>query len=282
MRLFRATVTASGRVTPRMHRVTIAGDELRAYAGSRRPDESCRVLLPEPGEREPVVADGPTPRLARSYTIRRCDRDLGEIDLDFVVHDGGLASDWAVRAAPGDPVVITASPAGLYEPPSDTSWLLLAGDATALPAIARIVEEGPPGVPIEVRCVVTDPAEHQDVTAGRDDVSVTWVHAAPRDMPSELEKLVLGSDLSAEPGYVWVAGEASATRAIRRHLRHTLALPAQRYDTVGYWRLDAERWQARYDQVAAAIEPRVEAAETIADDEEYFDVVDAIYDEAGL
>lgn len=282
MQLYRATVTASVRVTPRMHRVTIAGDDLRAYRGSGRPDESCRVLFPEPGEREPVVADGPTPRLSRNYTLRRRDNDAGVIDLDFVVHQGGLASDWAISARPGDPVVITGAPAGLHSPPPDAEWQLLVGDATALPAIARMLDEATPGSRIEVWGVVAATAEHGYLDVDRPGVTVRWTEAAPRDMPATLEKLVLQSDLPATPGYIWIAGEASATRAIRRHLRHTLGLPAHRYDTVGYWRLDAERWQARYDAVAATIETRVEAAESIVDDQEYFDVVDAIYDDAGL
>jgi O-acetyl-ADP-ribose deacetylase (regulator of RNase III) len=41
-----------------------------------------------------------------------------------------------------------------------------------------------------------------------------------------------------------VAGEASATRSARGHLR-SLGLPRGSYGVVGYWRADIERWNAR-------------------------------------
>jgi hypothetical protein len=80
-----------------------------------------------------------------------------------------------------------------------------------------------------------------------------------------------------------MAGENVATRLIRRYLRHELGLPRSAWGTLGYWRLREEVWMARYAEVAPQLEARVEAAEqAIEDDEELGDVVEAMYEEAGL
>ena len=42
--------------------------------------------------------------------------------------------------------------------------------------------------------------------------------------------------LPAGQGYVWMAGEASCSRDIRRYVRHELGWKPARYDIVGYWR----------------------------------------------
>ena len=47
--------------------------------------------------------------VSREYTVRRYDPVAGELDVDVVVHAGGVASDWATgprrtaRARPGPP-----------------------------------------------------------------------------------------------------------------------------------------------------------------------------------
>ena len=65
-------------------------------------------------------------------------RDLtdGELTLDVVVHDTGLVTEWAMRDCVGDTVTIT-EPKASFDPPPDAGWLLLVGDLTALPAMAR-------------------------------------------------------------------------------------------------------------------------------------------------
>ncbi|ALE80428.1 hypothetical protein WY02_20700 [Pseudonocardia sp. AL041005-10] len=58
------------------------------------------------------------------------------------------------------------------------------------------------------------------------------------------------------PGYVYVGGEASATRAARKHLRHERGLPPGAYGVLGYWRRDADTfrrtWQANQERFEKA------------------------------
>src|SRR3546814_17637083 len=72
----------------------------------------------------------------RKYTIRRHDPAIGELDLDIVLHPGGLASDWAVGVQPGEDVVL-AGPPGSLAFPNTYGHSVFALDPTALPAFAR-------------------------------------------------------------------------------------------------------------------------------------------------
>ncbi|MBM7773076.1 NADPH-dependent ferric siderophore reductase [Actinokineospora baliensis] len=267
MTAYRATVVRTAAITPLMRRVTLGGDALRDYQGSGLPDESCRIAFGA--------------NLTRNYTIRRRDPLAQEIDIDFVLHEGGVAATWARTVHPGAQITISGAPAGKYAPDPAVAWRLLVGDATALPAIGRAVEELPAGARASVVAIV-DNADERQTFDTNGDVGIEWVYAHSGEAGNALRRAVIDRALPDGDGYLWVAGEAAATRDIRRHLRHTLGLDADRYDTIGYWRLDAERWERRYQQVAAEIDPRLAAADAITDDEQYFDAVDDIYAEVGL
>ncbi|MCF7697685.1 siderophore-interacting protein, partial [Mycetohabitans sp. B2] len=79
---------------------------------------------------------------ARDYTPRRYDRHAGELDLEFALHDAGPASAWARQAQPGQWLGV-GGPRSSLVIPTDFDWHLLIGDDTALPAIARRLDELP-------------------------------------------------------------------------------------------------------------------------------------------
>ena len=84
--------------------------------------------------------------------------------------------------------------------------------------------------------------------------------------------------------YVWLAGEARASRAVRRHLRRELRWPQSDFYTCGYWQVDAEIWNARYEEVADQVIAEAEQAQARAGDDEgaYLDALEDIYEKAGL
>jgi len=130
---------------------------LRALA----PDQRVKLLFPAPdGSAAALPHDGnwlstlrnlpeeQRPPM-RTYTLRGVRPDLGEVDVEFVLHgDTGPASTWANRAQAGAPLQMVAPNAdfpgdpGGYEwkPPHGLRNVLLIGDETALPAIAGILE----------------------------------------------------------------------------------------------------------------------------------------------
>jgi NADPH-dependent ferric siderophore reductase len=162
----------------------------------------------------------------RYYTVRSLEGD--ELVLDVVIHEVGLVTQWASGDCVGDTPVVTA-PQGSYAPPADAAWLLLVGDLTAMPAMARI--SGATSLPTRVWAEVPD-----DLSAYLPDgTDVTWLEP-PAEGQSRLGDVVAGIDWPEGDGYFWMAGESAQMRAIRKHLMRERRLPNAAYDVMGYWR----------------------------------------------
>lgn len=240
-RMFDAVVESTGFVTPSMIRVRFGGTALRSFETTGVPDERLRLLFGD-GEHQ----------VLRSYTVRAFDAHGPHLDVDFVVHDGGVAADWALRAEPGDHLTVSEA-RGWYAPPRDSRWQLLVADMTALPALTRAVEQLPEATRAFVIAAVPGPADEQEVPT-RGDVTYTWWHtglsgAPGTDGPSPLVDAVRAFDLPDGPGYVWAACESSEARSVRRYFHRELCWSPGTFEIKGYWRRDRERWQRRYAQV---------------------------------
>jgi NADPH-dependent ferric siderophore reductase len=208
-RAFEGTVARREVLSDHLVRLVVGG--LEGFASSGVPDEW--VALTVPGQFQ-----------TRYYTVRSWDGD--QLVLDVVVHEHGLVTEWAQGDCVGDVVGISA-PKGSFELPPGARWVLLVGDLTALPAIARISES--------TDLPVTAYVETQDgPMAGYTDADVTWT-APPGPGDSGLAELVSGVAWPEGEGYFWMAGESAQMRAIRRHLRHDLGMPSSAYDVMGYW-----------------------------------------------
>lgn len=293
MNTFAATVT--GRRALSTHLVTISLEIDGDFAGTGVPDEYLRVLIPPAGtelvlptidENYTVTfPDGAIEPASRVYTISdlRIADGRTEIDLDIALHDQGVGSEWARRCAPGDRVGLV-EPHGLYAATPDVGWQLLAADITGLPALARILRGLEVGQRVNAVVVLTDEGDRIALPSPAD-VEVNWIMVDHESLISEaLSGSVAGADLPVDDRYVWFAGEARASRAVRKYLRRELGWPQSDFYTCGYWQLDAEKWNARYEQVAEQVTAQaIEAQQANADDEgAYLDALDDIYDRAGL
>ena len=216
-RTFHATVADRTVLSPHLVRLTLAG--LGDFASTGVPDEWVGLVVP--GQFQ-----------SRYYTVRSFDGEV--MELDVVVHDVGLVTEWASRDCRGDTVTLT-EPKGSFDLPADAGWLMLVGDLTAMPAMARIVETHP-DLPTRVWAEVPD-----DLTGylpGTADV--TWL-GPPEGGGSRLAEVVEGLAWPEGPGYFWMAGESAQMRAIRKHLMRERGLPSSAYDVMGYWRGVRER-----------------------------------------
>lgn len=260
----RAEVMSTRRLTPHLVRVELGGDGLRDWSTSGAPDERLVLVLPPPGTRtvaEPVTMpdgtqDYPDPDdqpPMRSYTVRSFDAVAHRMLVDLVVHDGGVASAWAQTARPGDTIYVTEA-MGWYRPPADATWQLLVADLAGLPALARTVEELPADARAYALVEVPTAADRIEVDSAADVTWTWWVGSGNDVGPSRLPAAVADFVTPDDPGYVWFAAEASASRAVRKHLRHERGLPVARCTLLGYWRVDSERWDARYAEVAPTLE----------------------------
>ena len=259
MRAFRALVVRTVDLTPSLRRVVFGGAGLADFTTTGVGDEYLRVLFPAVGDTEPrlpVVENGVLDYgsvdmgLMRTYTVRACDPAAGEVTIDFVLHAHGVATTWARSAEPGDVVGLT-TPTAMYDAPIDLRWQILVADYAALPALARILEQTAPRVANRVVVEVPDAAHRIELPA-HPRTDVTWVYGGNGHAPSRVDEVARSLPHPDSPGgYVWVAGETTTLRGVRRHLRHELGLPVTAYKAVGYWTERAEEWNARYEALDA-------------------------------
>ncbi|MFF2745631.1 siderophore-interacting protein [Kitasatospora sp. NPDC058048] len=245
------------RITPRTARITFAAEELPDAVGTT-PDQQLKLCFPRPGQREPVLParqDDPMgwyraylaiPEerrpLLRGFTLRGRRPGTRLVEIDFVLHgDTGPAAAWALRAAPGDRLGMVG-PSALYAPPvpfaeaaAAADWVLLAGDETALPALATLVGALPAGVPAVAYVEVADEAERQPLE-GSEGLAVHWLHRDGAAPGAVLTGAVRSAELPPGRPFAWLAGEAGAVRALRRHLVEERGVPKASVDFTGYWR----------------------------------------------
>jgi NADPH-dependent ferric siderophore reductase len=262
-------VVRTERLTPNMHRVVLGGDGLSRFAAGEHTDHYVKLMFPRAGVRydepfDPAAARATMPReqwpVTRTYTVREWDPDAGELTLDFVLHgDTGLAARWAVRARPGDPLHF-GGPGGAYSPDPAAGWHLLAGDESALPAIAAALPRVPAGAACAAFVEIGDPDDRQDVPG------VTWLYRGSRPIGSLLVPAVLAHPFpaGADPAdvHAFVHGEAAFVKELRRYLRIERGMPRERMSVSGYWRLghDEDGWQASKRAWNAQIEAEQEPA----------------------
>jgi NADPH-dependent ferric siderophore reductase len=86
----RVRVTRVEQLSPRMVRVTFTGDDLGAFAWNG-PAAHIKLIFPEDGQTEPLMPqpDGPRSTRMRTYTPRRFDPAVPELDVEFVLHAEG-------------------------------------------------------------------------------------------------------------------------------------------------------------------------------------------------
>jgi NADPH-dependent ferric siderophore reductase len=288
-RFYRVSVAAVRRLGPSFVRLTFTGPDLDEFADNGW-DQRFKLVLPaaEGGYSGLVPGSGwyaawralPEPRRPsiRTYTVRGVRPDLREVDVDMVLHgDGGPASRFAGSARVGDEVVLlgpntrfTGVHGGLeYRPPvGHTGPVLLAGDATAVPALLEILARLPEHTRGEAVLEVptardVQPAERP---AG---MRLTWLvcdHGSKSGLPAAVdaavERLAVPRDAAApeqelepDPGddpvwdvpdtvppsaaaglYAWLAGESSVITGLRRRLVRDLGVDKRSVAFMGYWR----------------------------------------------
>ena len=295
--LGRAEVRAVDRVSPNFVRITLGGEELDDFGTPGDVyDARIKLIFPPASGVLPAIDrdtdDWWGAYLAfpeeergsmRTYSVRSLHvSDAGtEVVVDFVLHltPGltGPASLWASRAAVGDELLIVgprrgrSDRSGIEYAPADASSVVLVGDETAAPAIARILEDAPRETRGIAFIEVPEGADELAIDAP-EGVEVHWLPRGEaahglRVIPTVLdylgdaehdeitvqdadgEDLVWetpiysgsGEEVTASSGpsddrYFWIAGESGVVTTLRRHLVKDLGIARSQVAFMGYWR----------------------------------------------
>lgn len=302
-RLFTMTLVRSETLTPSLRRFTFHSDDL-AELGDPGFDQRLKMILPAP-----ISAPGEEPRYPRTkwqwatpfmeaedwlgvmrsmdnnvqptirtYTARAVRYEVNEIDVDMGVHRPyGPAGTWLSHAQPGDEIVMFARNRAFvgdcggqdFLMPEVTDAVLLGGDETAAPAIARILECLPrdtkgvavvevpyeadlayfPSHPgIDLRVIGREGAQRSERFIV--EMKKAAAELAPIGEPHEVEDIDVDSEtlwevprhrrggaaLKRASLYTWLAGEAGAIKTLRRHLVSERGMDRRAVAFMGYWR----------------------------------------------
>lgn len=296
--LAHAVVRAVERVSPNFVRVTFGGEELAEFGTPGEVFDSRIKLIfpPASGILPPLDRDTddwwgsylavPEEERGsmRTYSVRdlRMTTAGTEVDVDFVLHlEPGLtgpASRWASAAAVGAELFLigprrgvgASDHGGAEYAPGRAPSVVLVGDETAAPAIARILEDAARDLRGTAFIEVPSAADILSIDAPAG-VEVHWLARTDgeahgtRLIPAVLTHLGdahtevevrdiegedmlwetpdysgLGEDIAAHDAptdrYFWIAGESGVVTTLRRHLVKDLGIDRSQVAFMGYWR----------------------------------------------
>lgn len=302
-RHFCMTLARSQELTPSLRRFTFHCDDIDEL-GDPGFDQRLKIILPPPADPTSPTPTYPrtqwqwavdildqddwvtilraqpeeTRMTLRTYTVRAVRYDDQEIDIDMGVHHPyGPAGRWLLHAQPGDEIVVFARNRAFvgdcggqdFLLPEITDAVLLGGDETAAPAIARILECLPDearGVAvvempynadlhyfphhagIELRLIGREGAPRN--TTLIEEIKKAAAELHPLGEAHEVEDIDVdhdtlwevprhrrgGAALKRASLYTWLAGEAGAVKTLRHHLVSERGMDRRSVAFMGYWR----------------------------------------------
>ena len=250
-------VVGTEQIAPHMVRVVLGSSNFDTFVPSKFTDSYVKLAfvdddvdvakLPGPLTLDSFADLPPEKRPSvRTMTVRRVDAAAREIAVDIVVHgEHGIAGPWAVAAQSGQPIYLMG-PGGAYAPNPAADWHLLAGDESALPAIAAALEALPANAIGHAFIEVAGPDDEVELTAP-ESVEVHWVYRGgradlvPEDRAGDHAPLIEAVTTAPWlPGqvHVFIHGEAqSVMHNLRPYIRNERDVDATWASSIsGYWR----------------------------------------------
>ena len=181
------------------------------------------------------TADGA--KCVRTYTIRNQRADA--LDIEFALHgaggEGGPAVRWSLAAQPGDK--IGAGGPGPAKPlPPGRERYILAGDMTALPAIAVNLAALPDDAIGHAVLEIQEEADKQVLKHPRG-VQLRWViNPHPGEHPELLANAVKSIPWPEGDVYAWAACEFDAMKLLRAYFRDECSLGKDDLYISSYWK----------------------------------------------
>ena len=242
LRFRQLTVTAKTKVAGCFWRIDFAGEDLAGFNSPGFddhikvffPDASSGTLnLPEVTEEGVVWKEGTRP-VSRDYTPLFFDGVAKTLTIDFYIHDGGVASDWAAQAQPGDALAI-GGPRGSLVVPEDYAFQLYVCDESGLPAFKRR-NETLSGQQLSLYAYV-DEATGVDYLDGLNGVNAAWIGSG-KMQTENLAALIdtLNSvQIPREDYFIWLTGEAEFVKKLSDYFIEQRGCDATFVRAVAYW-----------------------------------------------
>jgi len=205
----RVEVIAKQSISKNLTRVTLAGPGLSEFPSDFE-GGYIKLLIPW-NQREPVK---------RSFTIRSFDCARKHLSLDMVSHeDKSPAAHWLSNVRVGNRVSIQG-PGACKRLNQAADWFLLAGDMTALPAIAVNLELLPADAKGFAVLEVSSEEDQIEMNSPKG-IKIIWVlNPTPIAMSSSLSDTVMALPWLDKQVSVWIAGEFNTSRVLRQYFRH--------------------------------------------------------------
>ncbi|SFR13980.1 ferric-chelate reductase (NADPH) [Enterobacter sp. kpr-6] len=238
LRFRELTVLRTERISAGFQRIVLGGDALAGFS-SKGFDDHSKIFFPKAGETfvPPTVTDegivwgdGVRPA-SRDYTPL-FDNARNELALDFFIHDGGVASNWAMQVRAGDTLTI-GGPRGSLVVPEDYAWQLYVCDESGMPALRRRLEglrqlaRRP-----EVTALVTISDEaYKDYLAHLDEFNIEWIVGHSEEV---LAQRLAQVKVPAEDYFIWLTGEGKVVKNLSAQFE-TDAIDPQLVRASAYW-----------------------------------------------
>ncbi|WP_397453178.1 siderophore-interacting protein [Pseudomonas sp. NA-150] len=213
-------------VSPRLRRIVVTGVSLFDFPEGR-PGHWVKLFLEASNNGVPV---------GRAYSILEWDAESRRMTFDMALHCGGPMSQWAANARIGDRLSICGPRGGLVEN-NTRSWLLLAGDESALAAIQAIMAQSTPEKELHVFIEVSRESEIIEIPARPNSV-IQWLlrDSENPETSSTMYEAIRCSPLPNQSGGAWVAGESGVVKKIRQHLLRERGFNAEDVQAAGFWK----------------------------------------------
>lgn len=264
VRFYRLRAIRAVDVSPAFRRVTVASEELAEFRHLGF-DHWFRLFVPAAGQsawRLPSATSKlwyaqwlATPARSRphcnNYTVRDYRPKARELDIDVVQHRGptgsleGRVAQWAAVVRSGDELAILDEGL-LFNPPSGSRSVLVAGDESALPAVEGILRSLSPTIGGDAVVEVPTRDDIRDLAHGPD-VRLHWVVRSEVE-PAAIPGSAALSALTALPTpradtYAFLVGESGLATGARRHLVRA-GLAKDRITFCGFWKASARARQS--------------------------------------
>ncbi|WP_190960504.1 siderophore-interacting protein [Corynebacterium spheniscorum] len=240
------TITNKERISETVMRVTLQGDDCKAHKSQGfeehvvlffdAPDAGGEVL-PEPDGEGGWTYPREGSRLHRHITIRRFRPELGEIDLDFILHDEGFKTEW-VKNIPVGTQMRMIGPHGGVEISEEYDRYKILVDEIGFTGVSRWLERTPSVAPKDV--FVKIPSASSKVPVPEcEGLNLTWLVQDEGD--PDLIETMHGFELNDdEATFVGLIAEKSEEEAFDQWMFENHPHPIKHAGSMAYWKMGEE------------------------------------------